>query len=157
MSRRSLPSTPLIHTPTLSIPSPTRTPSPLPLFSTGGPISYSGQITRKYTARFNHIDKTRNTVKDVEEAWTREAKGKGMGWDQYTKSIEEEYINTWEDHGVSVMESMKVDIPRIQLTVDDPIKVGNKRMSFEGDHFVDALTSPLEKPKDWDLSLPKGG
>ena len=80
-----------------------------------------------------------------------------MGWDQYTESIEEEYINTWEDHGVSVMESMKVDIPRIQLTVDDPIKVGNKRMSFEGDHFVDALTSPLEKPKDWDLSLPKGG
>src|ERR1700721_4152544 len=99
MSRLSLPSTPLAGTPTLRVPSPARTPPPLPLFSGGGPYSYSGQITRKYTSRFNDINKGRNTVKDVEEAWEKEAKGKGLNIRNLAKSMKKEYV--WEEKYIS--------------------------------------------------------
>jgi hypothetical protein len=156
MSRNSgsLPSTPLINTPTLPIPSPTRTPSPLPLFSTGGPYSYSGQITRKYAARFKHVDNTRNSVKDVEEAWAKKAKGKGLELDELAKGLEKEY--TWDEKLSRNLESIKSDVPVIQIAnseegeMDDKNKTGDdKRLSLEEDQFVDALSSPLQKPRDW--------
>jgi len=155
MSRPSLPSTPLPGTPTLHIPSPTRTPSPRHVFSTGGPYTYTGQITRKYVSRFNEIDKTRNNVKDVEGAWEKEAKESGVALEELMKNSEAEC--TWEDKSV----------PRVERTLlqdsiqseggkngtNDSAKiikfVPDIRLSIDEEHFVDALTSPVEKPKDW--------
>jgi hypothetical protein len=99
MSRPSLPATPIPGTPTLRILSPPRTPSPLPLYSTGGPYSYTGQITRKYASRFNEINRTRNNVKDVEGAWEKEAKASGLPMDEMMKSRETQFV--WEDKSLS--------------------------------------------------------
>src|SRR5271170_1504700 len=158
MSRSSLPSTPLPGTPTLRVPSPTRTPAPLPLFSTGGPYTYTGQITRKYASRFTEINKTRNDIKNVEEQWEKEASEKGVAVEDLMKSMEKEY--TWDDEGVTRVEN---DITLHESTNSEggaekeekdglkkketPTIVLDKRLSLEDEHFVDALTSPMEKPK----------
>src|SRR5438876_12018290 len=121
MSRPSLPSTPLPTTPTLRVPSPTRTPSPLPLFSAGGPYTYSGQVTRKYTARFNEINKTRNNVKDIERAWEKEAKEKGIAVEELMKDSEVDY--TWEDKSV----------PRVeQILLQDSIHLERRKNEANG-------------------------
>jgi hypothetical protein len=161
MSRPSLPSTPLPGTPTLRVPSPTRTPSPLPLFSGGGPYSYSGQITRKYAARFTEIDKTKNIVREAEEAWEKEAKGKGMDLERLAKRMEKDYV--WEEKTATRIEhvfpaedttslngereeAVDADQKKVDLKVDKRLS----RLSLEEDNFVDALTSPIsEKPRDW--------
>jgi hypothetical protein len=163
MSRPSLPSTPLPGTPTLRVPSPARTPSPLPLFSGGGPYSYSGQITRKYAARFSEINKTRNIVKEVDKAWEKAAKEKGMDMETLAKSQEKEYI--WEEKtttrlGLVMPDDDTSSVKGDRAEVVEPGKTlelkSNRlsRLSLEEDQFVDALTSPIsEKPKDWpDLS-----
>ena len=153
MSRPSLPSTPVPATPTLGIPSPARTPSPLPLFSTGGPYSYTGQITRKYGARFNQINETRNNVKDVEGAWEKEAKESGLPMEEMMKSRETEYV--WEDKSVpriKLQEQMNQDEGQSGKR-EIGIVAPNKRLSLEEEQFVDALTSPMQKPKDWDDRL----
>ena len=153
MSRPSHPGTPLTRTPTLYIPSPTRTPSPLPLFSTGGPYSYTGQIARKYAARFNEINKTKNIVKDVDGAWEKEAKEKGLPLEELMKNGETEF--TWDDKSVprlNLPEPMNHNEERSEND-DETTFSQDKRLSLEEDHFVDALTSPIEKPKDWDDRL----
>lgn len=159
MSRPSLPSTPLPGTPTLRVPSPARTPSPLPLFSGGGPYSYSGQITRKYASRFSEIDRTKNIVKEAEKAWEKEAKDKGMDMETLAKSLEKEYV--WEEKtttriGLVIPEedtsSSNGDREQIvELREKVELKSDRlSRLSLEEDQFVDALTSPIsEKPKDW--------
>jgi hypothetical protein len=123
------------------------------LFSTGGPYSYTGQIARKYAARFNEINKTRNTVKDVEGAWEKEAKEKGLPMEELMKSGVTEH--TWDDKSVPRLilpEPMNQDDERSEND-DKKTLYTDKRLSLEEDHFVDALTSPLEKPKDWDDRL----
>jgi hypothetical protein len=161
MSRPSLPSTPLPGTPTLRIPSPARTPSPLPLFSGGGPYSYTGQITRKYEARFSDINKKRNTVKAVEQAWEKEAKDQGMNIEQLAKNLEEDY--TWEEKTISraehtlpqeaVIEEEEKREPKkdkkLRIDVKPRAEKRFSALSIDEDQFVDALTSPLiDKPKD---------
>jgi hypothetical protein len=160
MSRPSLPSTPLPGTPTLRIPSPARTPSPLPLFSGAGPYSYTGQITRKYESRFNDINKKRNTVKDIEEAWDKEAKKQGMDIEQLAKSMEKDYV--WEEKTISRvehtlpqetiikegMEGTEKDAPGLRIDVKSATEKRWSALSIEEDQFVDALQSPVtDKPK----------
>lgn len=149
MSRPSLPATPIPGTPTLRILSPPRTPSPLPLFSTGGPYSYTGQITRKYASRFNEINRTKNNVKDVEGAWEKEAKENGLPMDEIMKSRETQFV--WEDKSLSrvdFQEPPKQDDGKAEKSAMKDV-ASDKRMSLEEEQFVDALTSPVEKPKDW--------
>jgi hypothetical protein len=156
MSQFPLPSTPVPGTPTLRVPSPARTPSPLPLFTRGtGPYTYTGQITRKYAARFREIDKTKDKIKQVEDAWETEAKEKGVTIDELMKSSTEDEYN-WEEHEIprtdrNVQETVIIQEPipneeeekRVSRNVD-------KRFSaISMDDFVDALTSPVERPRDW--------
>ena len=160
MSRPSLPSTPLPGTPNLRIPSPARTPSPLPLFSTGGPYTYTGLITRKYSSRFNEITKKKNNVKDAEGQWEIEAKKRGVTIEELVKSQQLQYKWEEEDSALRRMqsplqESMASNVEnRTQEEARNDIeRKSEKRLSVEDEHFVDALTSPVEKPKDWgDLS-----
>jgi len=156
MSRPSLPSTPLPGTPTLKIPSPTRTPSPLPLFSTGGPYTYTGQITRKYASRFNEINKTKNSVKDVEVAWEKEAQAKGVAVHELMGNSEKEYV--WEDKAAPRVEETLPQETVIEEGPEEvvmatekvtPVKGHQRAFSLEEDQFVDALQSPIEKPRDW--------
>ena len=156
MSRPSLPSTPLPGTPTLKIPSPTRTPSPLPLFSTGGPYTYTGQITRKYASRFNEINKTKNSVKDVEDAWKKEAQDKGVAVHELMGTSEKEYV--WEDKAAPRVEETLPQETVIEEGPEEvvmatekltPVKGHQRAFSLEEDQFVDALQSPIEKPRDW--------
>ena len=154
-SRPSLPSTPLPGTPTLKIPSPARTPSPLPLFSTGGPYSYTGQITRKYASRFNEINKTKNNVKDVEDAWQKEAQEKGIAVNDLMTNSEKEYV--W-DEAVPRVEETPPQETVIEEGAEEvvastekltPVRGHQRALSLEDDQFVDALQSPMEKPRDW--------
>jgi len=156
MSRSSLPSTPLLGTPTLKIPSPTRTPSPLPLFSTGGPYTYTGQIIRKYASRFNEINKTKNSVKAVEDAWEKEAQDKGVAVEELMGNSEKEYV--WEDKAAPRVEetlpweTVIEEGPEEVVTSMEklmPVKGHHRALSLESDQFVDALQSPVEKPRDW--------
>jgi hypothetical protein len=155
MSRLSLPPTPSPGTPTLHIPSPVRTPSPLPLFSTGGgPYTYTGQITRKYAARFNEIKKTRNSVKDVEKAWEKEAQRKGVPLANLMRGLDTKH--TWEDKPALWVEQLLLQDSIIEEGENESSEATKKinvapekRLSIEDEHFVDALTSPMEKPKDW--------
>jgi hypothetical protein len=153
-NRGSLPSTPLHGTPTLGVPSPARTPSPRPLFSPGGgPYSYSGQITRKYDTRFKHINKTREAVKDVRGAWEQEAKTQGMGMDELIKSQESEHSghelpDPKTPRNPERTPSMQLDGVTEVARSSEEMGAENRR-SVDSDQFVDALTSPLHKPKDW--------
>jgi hypothetical protein len=160
MSHPSLPSTPLPGTPNLRVPSPTRTPSPLPLFSGAGPYSYSGQITRKYAARFTQIDKTKNIVREAEEAWAKEAKEKGLNLEKLAKSMEKPYV--WEEKKATRIEHVlsEEDTPNLNgerggvgdvaMKVDLKSDKRSSRLSLAEDDFVDALSSPIsEKPRDW--------
>jgi hypothetical protein len=159
MSRPSLPSTPLPGSPTLHIPSPTRTPSPLRNFAAGGPYTYTGQITRKYASRFNEINKKRNNVKDVEGAWEKEAMEKGVAVEALMKNSEVEY--TWEDESIPRVERIllqdSIQSEAGKNETNDSAKsikvVPDMKLSIEEEHFVDALTSPIEKPKNWVNSL----
>ena len=159
MSRPSA-ATPLPGTPILRFPSPGRTPSPLPLFSKPGPYTYTGQITRKYASRFAEINKTRNSVKEVEGAWEKEAKERGIVASDLMKNSEVEDI--WGEKYVSRVEQILLQKPtqvgggqnETNNSSDESTDVvSDKRMSLEGEQFVDALTSPLEKPKDWGYQL----
>jgi hypothetical protein len=67
--------------------------------------------------------------------------------EELMKSMETEY--NWED---------KSNIPRIDQTVllesiqdneGEALTGHDKRISVDEDQFVDALASPIEKPKDW--------
>jgi len=154
-TRGSLPSTPLPGTPTLRIPSPARTPSPLPFFSSGGgPYSYTGQITRKYDPRFSEINKTREAVKNVHGAWEEEAKAQGMGLEELMKSMESEHAEN--ELPQPKMPRTLEQTPSIRLdgaTEADyrssTDMADDNRRSFDSDQFVDALTSPVTKPKNW--------
>jgi hypothetical protein len=142
--------TPILGTPTLRVPSPARTPSPLPLFSSGGgPYTYTGQITRKYASRFNEIDKTKNNVKIAGGEWEKEAKEKGAAVEDMMKKREADY--DWENHyrveEASVHQEDNKKTDALLITHADTIQ--DKRPSFEEQEFVDALQSPVEKPKDW--------
>jgi len=153
MSRSSLPSTPVGGTtPTLRLPSPARTPSPLPLFSTSGPYSYTGQITRKYAARFNEINKTKNAIKDAEQAWEKEAEQKGMGMDDLVKTMEKDSNTPWEDQSAPSLGATRIpeDLRKINGHQEEEATEAesDKRASME-EEFVDAPTSPLVKPTDW--------
>jgi len=159
MSRLSLPSTPVRGTtPTLRVPSPSRTPSPLPLFSTSGPYTYTGQIARKYSARFNDINKTKNAIKNAEEAWEKEAQEKGMAVEDLIKTMEKDSSTVWEDHFAPTLGATRIpeDLRKLQGDKEEEVtETGcDKRASVLEEEFVDAPTSPLEKPKGWgDVSV----
>jgi len=161
MYRPSLPSTPLPGTPTLRIPTPVRTPSPLPLYSGGGPYSYSGQISRKYASRFNQIKATKDNVKNAEEAWEKEAQEKGTDIEGLVKSMETNY--DWKKKSVAEVEYIK---PQGEIVLEEvgkgkeegegeqgeqQVVENNKRLSLDEDQFVDALQSPMrEKSKEYE-------
>jgi hypothetical protein len=172
MSRTPLPSTPLPGTPALRVPSPARTPSPLPLLSGAGPYLYSGLISRKYASRFNQIKATKDKVRNAEEAWEKEAKERGTDAEGLAKSMETNY--DWEEKTLDTVTHVK---PQGEIVVqaeqgeaeggeeggkdvqcyekergkDREEEVVEKRLSLEDDQFVDALQSPMrDKPRDWD-------
>ena len=154
-ARGSLPSSPLPGTPTLGIPSPARTPSPLPFFSSGGgPYSYTGQITRKYKSRYNEINKTREVVKNAHGAWEGEAKAQGMELEELMKSMQSEHAGN--ELPQPKTPRIPAQTPSIRLDGATEVDYRNStdmgdenRRSFDSDQFVDALTSPVQKPKDW--------
>ena len=154
-TRGSLPSTPLLGTPTLRIPSPARTPSPLPFFSSGGgPYSYTGQIARKYDSRFTEINKTREAVKNVHGAWEEEAKAQGMGLEELIKSMESEHAENELPQPKTPRIPEKTPSIRLDGATEADYRssadmADENRRSFDSDQFVDALTSPVGKPKDW--------
>jgi hypothetical protein len=86
-----------------------------------------------------------------------------MELDELAKGMEEEY--TWEDKPISETGSVKLEAPEIRIETleelkrdDKPMVANDKRLSLEEDQFVDALTSPLEKPRDWtDFPSTKNG
>jgi hypothetical protein len=103
-------------------------------------------------------------VKDLEEAWEKEAKEQGMDIEQLAKNMEENY--EWEDKTISRVEYTLPQEPIIEeeeeneetekkdpgLRIDVKATGAEKRfsaLSIEEDQFVDALTSPvIDKPKD---------
>lgn len=69
------------------------------------------------------------------------------------KSRETEYV--WEDKSVpriKLQEQMNQDEGQSGKR-EIGIVAPNKRLSLEEEQFVDALTSPMQKPKDWDDRL----
>ena len=70
---------------------------------------------------------------------------------------------TWEDKSVPRVEQIllqdSIHLERRKNEANDPTKSVNVildyRLSVEEEQFVDALTSPLEKPKDWGEQFPR--
>lgn len=74
----------------------------------------------------------------------------------------QEAHDSWEEERMpqigqsSLHESMSLDGEGIMIEEggNESEKKSDKRMSVDDEHFVDALTSPFEKPKEWgDMSL----
>jgi len=77
-----------------------------------------------------------------------------MELDELAKGLEKDY--TWNEKLSRDSESIKSDVPAIQIAtleegeIHEKRKVrDDKRLSLEEDQFVDALSSPLQKPRDW--------
>lgn len=77
------------------------------------------------------------------------------------KNSEAEYA--WEDKSVPRVEQISlqnsIHSEGGKNEKNDSAKnikvIPDKRLSIEEEQFVDALTSPIEKPTDWDEQLPR--
>jgi hypothetical protein len=144
---KTLPSTPLPGTPRPHVPSPARTPSPMPLFTIGGPYTYTGQITRKHASRFSQIEKTRKNIKDAGEAWENEAQDRGTDFEGLIKSMEIPFVR--EDEPAREPEGTRpAETPNDCKREDKSDESGLKdegipivRVFSAEDQFVDAVAS----------------
>jgi hypothetical protein len=92
----------------------------------------------------------------VEVAWEKEAQDKGVAVHDLMGNSEKEYV--WEDKAAPRVEETLPQETVIEEGPEEvvmatekvtPVKGHQRAFSLEEDQFVDALQSPIEKPRDW--------